>query len=62
MSEFAPPSRKVKVTKSQMKKYVKDIEEQKNKAKKKIDQAKKSGEFDKEEKDLEKLENLIDDL
>ncbi len=62
MSEFAPPWRKVKMTKSQIKKYIKDLEEKRKIAQAKLDAAKKSWEFDKERQELKEIENLLEDL
>jgi len=62
MSEFAPPWRKVKMTKSQVKKYIKDLEEKRKLAQEKLEQAKKSWEWEKEEQEVKNLENLIEDL
>ena len=62
MSEFAPPWKKVKMTKAQVKKYIKDLEEKRKLAQQKLEQARKSWEWKKEEKEVEKLENLIDQL
>ena len=62
MSEFAPPWRKVKMTKSQVKKYIKDLEEKRKIAQAKLDAAKKSWEFDKEADELKEIEDLLEDL
>jgi len=62
MSEFTPPSRWAKMTKSQVKKYIKDLEEKRRLAQEKLDEAKKSKDWQKEEKDLANLEDLINQL
>jgi len=62
MTEFSPAWRWAKMTKSQIKRYIKDLEEKRRKAKEKLEKAKKSGEFKKEKQELKKMENLIDDL
>ena len=62
MSEFTPPGRKARMTKSQVRKYIKDLEEKRRLAREKLEKAKKSWEWAKEEKEVEKLENIIDDL
>jgi len=62
MSEFAPPWRKVKMTKSQVKKYIKDLEEKRKIAQAKLDEAKKSWEFAKEDQELKEIEDLLEDL
>lgn len=49
------------MTKSQMRKYLKELEEKRLKAQLEIEKAKLRGEFDNEE-DLEDLENKIDEL
>ncbi len=62
MSEFAPPWRKVKMTKAQVKKYIKDLEEKRKIAQAKLEKAQKSWEFDKEKKELKEIEDLLEDL
>jgi hypothetical protein len=62
MSEFTPPGKGAKMTKSQVKKYIKDLEEKRKLAQKKLDEAKKSKDWLKEEKDLADLEDLINQL
>ncbi len=62
MSEFAPPWRKVKMTKAQVKKYIKDLEKKRRIAQQKLEEAKKSWEFEKEKKELKEIENLLDEL
>jgi len=62
MSEFAPPWRKPKMTKAQVKKYIKELEEKRKIAQKKLEQAKKDWVFEKEKKELQEIEELIDDL
>ena len=62
MSEYTPPWRKVRMTKSQIKKYIKNLEEKRKIAQKKLEQAKKSWEWQKEEQDVKELEDLLEDL
>ena len=62
MSEFAPPWRNPKMTKAQVKKYIKELEEKRKIAQKKLEQAKKDWVFEKEKKELQEIEELIDDL
>jgi len=62
MSEFAPPWRKVKMSKSQVKKYIKDLEKKRQIAKQRLEEAKKSWAFEKEAQDLRIIENIIDNL
>lgn len=59
MSEYSPPSRKVRMTKSQMKKYLRDMKKSRELAQEKLDEAKQSWEFYKEEKEVEKLEDIL---
>jgi len=62
MSEFTPPGKGAKMTKSQVKKYIKDLKEKIRLAQEKLDEAKKSKDWQKEEKDLAILENFINQL
>lgn len=62
MSEYTPPAWKIKMTKAQMRKYLADMKAAQKLAQAKIDAAKASGEFDRDSKDLEKLENIIEEL
>ncbi len=62
MSEFTPPGQGARMTKSQVKKYIKDLEEKRKKAQEKLEKAKNSQEYKKEEQALKNIENLIDDL
>lgn len=62
MSEFAPPWKKVKMTKAQVKKYIKDLEEKRKIAQYKLEAAKKLWEFDKENQELKEIEDLLEDL
>jgi len=62
MSELTPASRWARMTKSQVRKYIKDLEEKRKKAQEKLEQAKKSWEWQKEQEDLKNLENLLEDL
>jgi len=60
MSEYTPPARKVRMTKSQMKKYLRDMKKAREVAQGKLDIAKKSWEFDKEDKEVAKLEDILE--
>ncbi len=60
MSEFRPIARNIKMTKSQVKKYIKDMEEKRLKAKLEIEKAKLNWEL--WDEDLDELENKIDNL
>jgi len=62
MSEFTPPWSNVKMTKAQVKKYIKDIKKAQKIAQKKLEKAKTNWDFDKEKQELEKIENKIDNL
>lgn len=61
MSEFAPPWSNARMTKAQVKKYVSDMKKAQALAQAKLDAAKTSWELDKEAKELEKLEDLLED-
>ena len=62
MSEFAPVWSNARMTKAQVKKYVADMKKAQKIAQEKLKKAQESWELDKENKDLEKLEDIIDDL
>ncbi|MDC0506222.1 hypothetical protein OAN96_01355 [Candidatus Gracilibacteria bacterium] len=62
MSEYSPPGRKVKMTKAQMRKYLADMEAAQELAQAKLDAARISGELDQDSKDLERLEDALDEL
>lgn len=62
MSEFTPVWKGAKMTKSQVRKYIKDLEEKRRKAKIKLEKAKKTPEYKKEKEDLKSIEDLIDEL
>jgi len=62
MSEFAPPGWRPKMTKAQVKKYIKNLEEKRKIAQTKLEQAKKSWEFEKEKQELQEIEDLLEDL
>ena len=62
MSEFAPSWSNPKMTKAQVRKYIRDLEEAREKARLKLEKAQNSWELDKEKKELEKLEKELDNL
>ncbi len=62
MSELTPAWRWARMTKSQVKKYIKDLEEKRKIAQEKLEQAKKSWEWQKEQQDVKDLEDLLEDL
>ena len=61
MSEFAPGWSNAKMTKAQIKKYIADIKKAQAIAEEKLKKAKASWEFKKEQEEIEKLEDLLDD-
>lgn len=61
MSDFRPPQRNVKMSKSQVRQYIKDMEEKRLKAKLEIEKAKLNWEYF-EEDDLEDIEKKINNL
>ena len=62
MWEFAPWWTNAKMTKAQVRKYVADMKKAQKLAKDKLEKAKNSWEFEKEKKELENLENMLNDL
>lgn len=62
MSEFAPPGSNPRMTKAQVKKYVRDMKQAQDQAKQKLQEAQKSGELEREARELEELENKLDEL
>lgn len=59
MSELAPMWSKARMTKSQVKQYIKDMKKAQKIAEDKIKKAKDNWEFDKDKNEIEKLENLL---
>ncbi len=62
MSEFAPPWSNVKMTKAQVKKYIKDMKKAQAVAQAKLDEAKASWELKKEKEELNKLEKKLEEI
>ena len=62
MSEFAPPWSNPKMTKAQVRKYIRDMKEAQEIARKKLEEAEKNWELEDETEDLEKLEEMIDKI
>lgn len=62
MSELAPGWSNARMTKSQVKKYVKDMKEAQRLAKEKLEKANLSWEFEKEKNELKDIENLLNNL
>jgi len=62
MSEFSPPWSGARMTKSQVRKYVKDMKKAQALAQAKLYEAKANWEFDKDEVELAELEKKLDDI
>jgi F0F1-type ATP synthase membrane subunit b/b' len=61
-SEFAPPGRNARMTKAQIKKYLQNMKKAKQIAQAKIAAAEANGEMEKEQAEVEKLEEKLDNL
>lgn len=59
-SELSPTWSKPRMTQAQVRKYIQDMKNAQKIAEEKLKKAKENWEFDKEEKDIEKLEKLLD--
>lgn len=62
MSEFAPVWSNARMTKAQVRKYIKDMKKAEEIAKNKLEEAKANWEFDKDIKELNELEKELDNL
>ncbi len=62
MTEFAPAWSNPRMTKAQVRKYIKDMEEARKEAQKKLDEAENSWELKLEELEIKKLEKELDNL
>ena len=62
MSEFAPGWSNARMTKSQVRKYVKDMKKAQELAKQKLEEAKNNWDFEKEAKELSDIEKELDNL
>lgn len=62
MSEFAPPWQWARMTRSQVKKYVRDMKQAQAIAQAKLEAAQASGELKKDEQEITKLEEKIKNL
>lgn len=62
MSEIAPAGSNPRMTKAQVRKYVRDMKQAQEDAKKRLEKAEISWDLAQEKKELEHLENLLDDL
>ena len=61
MSEFAPVGSWAKMTRSQVRRYIREMEEKRTKAQLELEKARLAGELDMQE-DLEDLDKKIDSL
>jgi len=62
MSEFAPAGRTPRMTKSQMRKYLREMEEKRKKAQMELDKMKLQDELSGEDDELQELDKLIDEM
>ena len=62
MSEIAPGWTNARMTRTQVRKYVREMKKAQDNAKEKLKQAENSWELAKEKEELEELENLLDEL
>lgn len=62
MSEIAPGWTNARMTRSQVRKYVREMKKAQDNAKEKLKQAENSWELAKEKEELEELENLLNEL
>jgi len=62
MSEFAPPWSNARMTKAQVRKYIRDMKEAEKIAKQKLEEAKANWEFEKEEAEVARLEKELENL
>lgn len=62
MSEIAPAGSNPRMTKAQVRKYVRDMKQAQEDAKKRLEKAETSWDLAQEKKELEHLENLLDEL
>ena len=62
MSELTPPGSNARMTAAQVKKYVRDMKSAQEIAEKKLKEALNSWEGEKEQKEIQDLEKLLDEL
>ena len=62
MWEFAPAWSNPKMTKNQVKRYIREMEEKRQKAKEELEKAQKSWELKKQKDELKKIEENLEDL
>ena len=60
--EHAPAWSKPRMTQAQIRKYQKDMDENRKKARKKLEEYEQSGEYEKELQELEELEQELENL
>lgn len=61
-SEFSPPGQGARMTKAQVRKYIRDMKKKRAAAIKKLKEYEASWELEQEKEELEELEKIIDDL
>lgn len=61
-SEFAPGWSKPRMTQAQVRKYLKEMEEKRKIAREKLEEYENSWELEKDQKEIEKLEEEIENL
>lgn len=61
-SEFTPAGSRPRMTQAQIRKYLKEMEEKRKIAKKKLEDFEKSGELEKELEEIENLEKELENL
>lgn len=62
MSEFAPAGSKAKMTKSQVRRYIKEMERKRKKAQEELDKLNTTELKEKNQKKLAELEDKLDDI
>lgn len=60
--EFAPGWSKPKMTKAQVRKYIQDMEKARELAQKKLEEAEKNKDVKKDQKELSRLEDKLDEI
>ena len=61
MSEFAPPGSNARMTKAQMRKYLRDMKEIQEKKEQELAKAAKNGDLETSPEELARLEDSLDD-
>lgn len=62
MTEIAPAWKNPKMTKAQVRRYIREMEEKRKKAQEELDKAKASWELKKQEEELKKLDEKLEDF